>query len=83
MLAAGPGRWLDAVDFRQRLGYGKVKSLWFEIEKQEDGVRIKGHGYGHGAGMCQWGAKALAAAGWNYRQILLHYYSEVEIQQLY
>jgi len=83
MLSAGAGTWVDAVDFRQRLGYGKLKSLWFEIEKLADGIRIKGRGYGHGAGMCQWGAKALADAGWNYRRILLHYYPGVEIQQLY
>ena len=82
-LAAGPGRWLDAVDFRQRLGYGKLKSLWFEIEKLADGVKFKGRGHGHGAGMCQWGAKALADSGWSYREILLHYYPGVEIQQLY
>ncbi|HME91288.1 MAG TPA: SpoIID/LytB domain-containing protein [Myxococcaceae bacterium] len=83
MLAAGPGRWLDAVDFRQRVGYGKLKSLWFEIEKLADAIKIKGRGHGHGAGMCQRGAKALADSGWSYRQILLHYYPGVEIQQLY
>ena len=31
-------------------------------------------GYGHGVGMSQYGADALAQEGWDYRQILLHYY---------
>lgn len=83
MLSAGSGHFVDAVDFRQRLGYGKLKSLWFDVERSGDGIRIKGRGFGHGAGMCQWGAKALADAGWTYRQILLHYYRGVEIQQIY
>uniref|UniRef100_UPI0011AF5AA2 SpoIID/LytB domain-containing protein n=1 Tax=Pygmaiobacter massiliensis TaxID=1917873 RepID=UPI0011AF5AA2 len=37
-------------------------------------------GFGHGVGMSQWGAYGYATQeGWNYRQILLHYYSNVSI----
>lgn len=35
--------------------------------------------YGHGVGMCQWGARALAAQGRSYREILQHYYQGVTI----
>ena len=45
--------------------------------------RFSGRGYGHGAGFCQWGAKALADEGLSYRDILLHYYPGTELQQLY
>ncbi|AEE91321.1 SpoIID/LytB domain protein [Tepidanaerobacter acetatoxydans Re1] len=38
-----------------------------------------GHGYGHGVGMSQWGAKAMAENGYNYTEILSHYYTDVEI----
>lgn len=38
-----------------------------------------GHGYGHGVGMSQWGAKAMAENGYNYIEILSHYYTDVEI----
>ncbi|MGQ0508304.1 MAG: SpoIID/LytB domain-containing protein [Myxococcaceae bacterium] len=77
-------RSLDAVSFRAKLGYLKVKSLAFELEEGRDGaVKLSGHGFGHGAGLCQWGAKALADDGWDYRRILLHYYPGVEMQQLY
>ena len=39
-------------------------------------LRITGHGWGHGVGMCQMGAARLARQGWNYRQILAFYYGE-------
>jgi len=41
---------------------------------------IRGRGYGHGVGMSQWGAKVMAENGYNYMEILLHYYKNVEIK---
>ncbi|MGG6313580.1 SpoIID/LytB domain-containing protein [Paenibacillus macerans] len=38
-----------------------------------------GHGNGHGLGLSQWGAKGMADAGYDYRQILQHYYQNVTI----
>jgi stage II sporulation protein D len=35
---------------------------------------VKGHGFGHGIGMSQYGAQGFAQHGWNYRRILAHYY---------
>lgn len=35
---------------------------------------FSGSGWGHGVGMCQWGAKGMALEGFNYKQILQHYY---------
>jgi len=35
---------------------------------------FNGHGWGHGMGMSQWGADGYAQHGWDYRQILAHYY---------
>ncbi|MDY7233207.1 SpoIID/LytB domain-containing protein [Hyalangium rubrum] len=77
------GTTLDGARFRQRLGYTKLKSLDFEVEKTAHGYSFTGRGYGHGAGLCQWGAKALADGGWEYREILSHYYPGAELQQLY
>lgn len=83
-LSLGAGRFADAVEFRQKLGYERIKSLWFDLERPAgSSIRILGRGFGHGAGMCQWGAKVYAQQGRNYREILLHYYPGVEIQQLY
>jgi len=61
----------------------------FEVDIQRDAsgnlvrVTFSGSGYGHGVGMCQCGAIGLARSGWNYEQILTHYYSGVEIKKLY
>jgi stage II sporulation protein D len=35
---------------------------------------VKGHGFGHGIGMSQYGAQGFAQHGWDYRRILAHYY---------
>lgn len=79
----GPERTMDAVQFREKLGYTRLKSLDFDVEREGDVVRFTGRGYGHGAGMCQWGAKAYADRGWTYRQILDHYYPGAELQRVY
>ena len=76
-------RSLDAVTFRERLGYTRLKSLKFELESTASGWAIHGQGFGHGAGMCQWGSKVLAESGQNFRQILAHYYPGTELQVLY
>ena len=38
------------------------------------------HGYGHGVGMSQWGANGMAKAGYNYKDILQHYYVGVTVE---
>lgn len=50
------------------------------IEQYEDGVYIKGSGYGHGLGMSQWGAKKRAESGQDYKQILAFYYEGAIIE---
>jgi stage II sporulation protein D len=42
-----------------------------------------GGGYGHGVGMCQCGAIGMARNGWNYENILTHYYTNTELTKLY
>lgn len=79
----GPSRSLDAVTFREKVGYGRVKSLAFEAAPHGDGWQLKGKGFGHGAGLCQWGANALAQQGKPYREILERYYPGTELQTLY
>lgn len=78
----GP-RSFDAVTFRERLGYMRLKSLHFEVSKARDGWTLDGQGFGHGAGLCQWGARLYAEKGWDWTRILSHYYPGVEFQTLY
>lgn len=77
------GRSWNAASFRERLGYSKLKSLAFEVRSEGENVRFVGRGLGHGAGLCQWGAKVYAEQGWDYRRILWHYYPGAELQRLY
>lgn len=39
-----------------------------------EGLQVTGRGAGHGVGLSQWGARGFALQGWDYRQILGHYY---------
>jgi stage II sporulation protein D len=48
-----------------------------------DRVEAEGRGYGHGVGMCQWGAIGRARAGQPYDEILLSYYPGVELRKVY
>ena len=50
-------------------------SSWFEVQ-HEDGVwTLSGHGWGHGAGLCQIGAAVMASEGKQYEEILSYYYA--------
>jgi stage II sporulation protein D len=42
-----------------------------------------GRGYGHGVGMCQWGAQGMARAGHNHPAILKQYYPGAQVSRLY
>ncbi|WP_099187759.1 SpoIID/LytB domain-containing protein [Tepidibacter mesophilus] len=46
-----------------------------------DKYTVNGHGWGHGLGMSQWGAKNMAEQGLSYEDILKHYYTGIEIQR--
>ena len=74
---------LDAITLRRLLGYDKVKSLTFTVEHAHGGLHFSGKGMGHGAGFCQYGAKAYAEQGRDYVWILNHYYPGAEIQRMY
>ncbi len=76
-------RPLDAVRLRERVGYMKLKSLAFDVTPTKSGVRLDGRGFGHGAGLCQWGARLLADDGWSAERILAHYYPGADLQTLY
>lgn len=54
-------------------------STMFDIKSKNESVIIEGQGFGHGVGLCQWGAIALSRKGWNYRDILQHYYPGISI----
>lgn len=61
------------------LGWGYWPSNLFTINFQSEGVEFVGKGLGHGVGMCQWGAKALAEQGYNFADILSFYFPGAQV----
>ncbi|HET7343608.1 MAG TPA: SpoIID/LytB domain-containing protein [Methylomirabilota bacterium] len=61
-------------DFRRMLGYDTFKSTLFAVAVDAQTAHFSGRGYGHGVGMCQWGAKGMAEQGYTAPQILEFYY---------
>ncbi len=59
-----------------------LRSADFTFQVSADRLEITTRGYGHAVGMCQYGAKGLAAHGYDFAQILKHYYTGVEIVRL-
>lgn len=57
-----------------------LRSTNFEIYFCEDGLIFKTNGYGHGVGLSQQGANSMAKQGKKYREIISHYYTDVEIK---
>lgn len=69
-----------AVD--RRLGWNAIPSNNFTARKQGEEVILKGAGQGHGIGLCQRGAKAMAEGGTGFREILNHYFPNTTLNSL-
>lgn len=71
---------LSGTTWRSLLG---LKSTLFDAKLTKDAVTFTGYGSGHGLGISQWGAERMAAKGASYAEILHHYYTGTQLQQLY
>lgn len=67
--------------FRMALGPNLIRSTLFKIKEKQGRIEFKGEGWGHGVGMCQWGARGMAEKGYNYKEILKHYYPDVKLEK--
>lgn len=63
------------------LGWNKIKSNNFTLTKTGNHYRFQGKGLGHGIGLCQWGAKSLAANGKSHSEILEFYFPKTELKK--
>jgi stage II sporulation protein D len=79
-------RVLSGNDLRSALGLrstlftvtpqlGNIASAAGDIPSTPSRFMVSGRGFGHGIGLSQWGAFALAQQGYNYQQIVQHYYT--------
>ncbi len=78
------------LEIRRTLSPSHLYSSAFVVEKGENNAAglpstftLKGAGWGHGVGLCQIGAAVMGANGYNYEQILLHYFIDASIKKLY
>ena len=60
----------------------KIRSTDFDIKEEKEEVIITTRGYGHGVGLSQYGANGMANEGYNYKEILNHYYKNTEINNV-
>jgi stage II sporulation protein D len=74
---------MSGEDLRAIVGYAKLRSTLFTVDKEDGSFKFEGFGSGHGVGLSQWGAKGMAEKGYSYREILLHYYPGVEVERVY
>ncbi len=79
---------MPASAFRLSVGASRVRSTWFEVAREENGagpaqVVLRGHGWGHGVGLCQWGARGMAKDGYAAEGILRRYYPGAQIVRAY
>lgn len=73
---------LSGFDVRELFGFERVRSPLFRLEPDGEAFWLAGRGWGHGVGMCQWGAEGLARLGMNAEEILAVYYPGAELAKV-
>ncbi len=71
---------LEAEALRKLLGYKNLPSTNFKIDSFGKILKISGSGFGHGVGLCQWGAKVMAERGLKFDEIVLYYYPGTDLR---
>jgi stage II sporulation protein D len=61
---------------------GLLKSNYVTLGVKDGKIVLCGHGFGHGVGMCQFGAIEMARQGKSYKEILHHYYTGVKLTKI-
>lgn len=74
---------IEKTALRKFFGRVLFPSNSFAIRAQGEGIVVSGEGLGHGVGLCQMGAFALAQRGWSYKKILAHYFPGHVLKKMY
>ncbi len=71
-------------NLRRILGYNKIRSTKiYKIEIKDNKIIFYGKGWGHGVGLCQWGANELTKQGKKFKEVIEYYYPKTKIKKLY
>jgi stage II sporulation protein D len=71
---------IKSEDFRRAL---ELKTNFYSVTKSHRAINITGHGYGHGIGLCQYGALGMAKQGYKSEAIIQHYYPKTKLKRIY
>ncbi len=71
---------IKADDLRKAIGFRELPSTRFTLRAVGEGLLFQGMGYGHGVGLCQWGAGVMARRGVPFEEILYYYYPGTRLQ---
>lgn len=71
------------LEIRKWLSGSHLYSSAFDVVREGTDFVLRGHGWGHGVGLCQIGAAVMAERGYRYDEILSHYYTDSELQKIY
>ena len=74
------GQQLSGREVRENLLEAKINSAAFEVDYSDGVFTFTTYGYGHGVGMSQQGADYYAMQGWDYVDILTHYYTGTTVR---
>ncbi len=77
------GKAVVGGELRIRKLLRNLPSAMFVIDREGDATVLRGGGWGHGVGMCQWGAIGRAEAGQSHGEILAAYYGGAELSRAY
>ncbi len=55
----------------------------FVVDRDGAALVLRGGGWGHGVGMCQWGAVGRAMSGQGHREILRAYFAGADVAKVY
>lgn len=82
---ASPGgnKEMNANNFRLLVGPNILLSTAFNSRSNGKCITFSGRGWGHGVGLCQYGAQAMAEKGSTWIAILKYYYPEIELVRIY
>ena len=70
-------------DGSEAKGYSLMPSPFYYVEKVDDGYVVKGGGFGNGVGLSLSGAEILSEKGYNYEEIIEHYYNNVKLRNMF
>lgn len=81
--SANGSKEMNANDFRLLVGPNHLFSTAFQSRSTGKSITFSGKGWGHGVGLCQYGAQTMAQKGFKWTAIVKHYYPKIELVRVY